>query len=63
MSQDFSTWPLFIILLLSACSMVVGRVYSKRAWYIVSKILIVVVCVGIVVSLYHDSTDVLNFYF
>lgn len=63
MLEDFVTWPLFVSLLLAACSMVLGRLYFPKFFYNVSKILILLVCVGILISLYHDSTQVLNFYF
>lgn len=63
MIEDFSVWPLFILLLLAFCSMVIGKHYSKKAGYVLSKVLLVLVCIGIVVSVYHDSTQALNFYF
>ncbi|MCD6045625.1 MAG: hypothetical protein K0R48_788 [Gammaproteobacteria bacterium] len=63
MVEDFYVWPLFILLLLSLGSMVIGKLYSKKAGYVLSKVLLILVCIGIVVSVYHDSTQALHFYF
>lgn len=71
MEEDFVTWPLFIMVLIAACLIVIGKIYTiKRtaievsaAYCLSAKILIFLICIGILLSLYHDSTQILNFHF
>lgn len=66
--QDFVTWPLFLSLLISFVCLLLGKakvnVFNiKLPYYRVSKTIIFLVAIGIAISLYHDSTDVLSLYF
>lgn len=62
---DWAIWPLFVMQLIA-----VGLLFFRRdtAWFGVKirtiiMMILLVLCLAIVLSLYHDSTDVLHLYF
>lgn len=66
--NDYATWPLFLLSLISLCCMIldksgVGFSNLSLPFYRMSKVIIFLVSIGIVISLYHDSTQVLNLHF
>lgn len=62
---DWAVWPIFILQVFILIFMLLPqktRFFGLTIRSIVI-ILLVVVCIGIAASLYHDSTDILKLYF
>lgn len=63
--EDWAVWPIFVtqlvvfVLILLPRTLKIGKIRIK----LVILSLLLVICFAIVISLYHDSTSVLQLYF
>jgi len=59
---DWMTWPIFLIQVFAFLLLFLPKSTTKYSRFCIT-VLLLVVCVSIVLSVYHDSTDPLNLYF